>query len=70
PRLGVNEDPVTGSAHCELAPYWSARLGRDALRARQLSKRGGRVGCRVRGDRVLISGAAADYMVAEIHIGE
>lgn len=70
PKLGVNEDPVTGSAHCELAPYWRARLGRSKLRARQLSKRGGSVGCEVKGDRVLLSGTAVDFMVAEIHVEE
>lgn len=66
--LGVNEDPVTGSAHCELAHYWSHRLGSSVLRAHQLSKRGGRVGCEVKGDRVWLSGKAVDYMVAEIQV--
>lgn len=56
PGVGVDEDPVTGSAHCMLAPYWSARLGRDALLARQLSRRGGRLHCTRRGDRVLLAG--------------
>lgn len=68
PRLGVNEDPVTGSAHCELAPYWASRLGRDRLDARQLSSRGGRVRCEVRGDRVVLAGTAVDYLVGEIRI--
>ncbi len=68
PGVGINEDPVTGSAHCELAPYWSARLGRDVLKARQLSKRGGAVACEVRGDRVLLSGHAVTFMIAEISI--
>lgn len=66
PKLRVNEDPVTGSAHCQLAPYWSRRLGRQELRAKQLSKRGGTVVCEVAGERVFLSGRAADYMVAEI----
>lgn len=70
PKLGVNEDPVTGSAHCELAPYWSARLGRSELQARQLSRRGGSVGCTVRGERVLLSGSAVDFMTAEIELEE
>lgn len=69
PKLQVNEDPVTGSAHCELTPYWSQRLGRTLLTARQLSKRGGSIGCELRGDRVLLSGKGVDYMVAEILIG-
>jgi PhzF family phenazine biosynthesis protein len=56
PAHGVPEDPVTGSSFCTLAPYWAARLGRDVLRARQVSARGGDVRCQVRGDRVLIAG--------------
>jgi predicted PhzF superfamily epimerase YddE/YHI9 len=68
PGLRINEDPVTGSAHCELAPYWTARLGRNDLRATQRSKRGGTVWCEVRGDRVLLSGHAVDYMTADIVI--
>ncbi len=68
PKLGVDEDPVTGSAHCELAPFWAQRLGRDRLDARQVSHRGGRVGCEVRGERVLLSGNAVNYMVGEITI--
>lgn len=68
PRVGVPEDPVTGSAHCLLAPYWAARLGRDALRAFQCSRRGGEVGCTVRGDRVLLSGTARTFMTATLHL--
>lgn len=68
PKLGINEDPVTGSAHCELAPYWRSRLGRDTLQARQLSRRGGSLGCAVEGDRVLLSGKAVDFMIAEIRV--
>lgn len=68
PKLGVNEDPVTGSAHCELAPYWASRLGRSILKAQQLSARGGEVGCEVAGDRVILSGQAAHYMSAEIYL--
>lgn len=70
PKLGVNEDPVTGSAHCELAPYWSAQLGRSELKARQISRRGGSVGCVVEGERVLLSGKAVDFMTAEIRMEE
>ncbi|UJR78641.1 PhzF family phenazine biosynthesis protein [Sandaracinus amylolyticus] len=58
PRQGVPEDPVTGSAHCTLAPFWAARLGRTVLRARQVSARGGEMGCELRGDRVTLEGSA------------
>jgi len=58
PRFGVDEDPVTGSAHCTLTPYWAARLGRNDLRARQVSARSGEVACGLRGDRVLLAGHA------------
>jgi predicted PhzF superfamily epimerase YddE/YHI9 len=68
PKLGVNEDAVTGSAHCELAPYWSQCLGRPILKARQLSARGGDIGCEVAGDRVILSGQSAHYMSAEIFL--
>jgi len=65
PRWGVPEDPVTGSAHCALAPFWAERLGRSELRARQVSTRGGDVTCAVRGDRVALRGAAVTYLVGE-----
>ena len=68
PKLRVNEDPVTGSAHCELAPYWAKHLGKNQLSAYQLSKRGGRVDCEVKGDRVLLTGSCVDFMTAELHI--
>lgn len=68
PKLRINEDPVTGSAHCQLMPYWSDKLQRSQLKARQISKRGGVIHCEIRGDRVLMSGTAKDYMVAEISI--
>jgi PhzF family phenazine biosynthesis protein len=58
PRAGVAEDPVTGSAHCALGPYWQAKLGKDALVGRQLSARGGTVQVRVEGDRVKLGGTA------------
>lgn len=58
PAVGVDEDPVTGSAHCVLAPYWSVRLGRTALRARQISARGGDLRLALHGDRVTIAGHA------------
>lgn len=68
PSAGVPEDPVTGSAHCELAPYWADRLGKTELRARQLSKRGGEVGCKLVGDRVLLSGTAVTLMHTTIRL--
>ncbi len=68
PKCGVNEDPVTGSAHCELMPYWVARLGRNELSAAQLSKRGGMLQCTLSGKRVLISGKAVKYLEGTIEI--
>jgi PhzF family phenazine biosynthesis protein len=62
PKLSVNEDPVTGSAHCELAPYWANRLGYNKLIGKQLSQRTGIVQCEVIGDRVILLGNAVDYM--------
>ncbi len=69
PRAGVPEDPVTGSAHCTLAPYWSARLGKPRLIARQVSTRGGELRCEMAGDRVLISGGTVEYLRGEINVG-
>ena len=68
PGVGIDEDPVTGSAHCELAPYWSGRLGREHLRARQISDRGGEVLCEVSGSRVILRGAAVTFMQGQITI--
>jgi predicted PhzF superfamily epimerase YddE/YHI9 len=68
PRAGVPEDPVTGSAHCTLTPYWSAKLGKTSLIARQVSARGGDLRCELRGDRVAIAGNAAEYLRGEITI--
>ena len=68
PKLRVNEDPVTGSAHCEMAPYWAQRLGKTSLVARQLSRRSGIVACTVAGDRVELSGPAVDYMRGTIRV--
>ncbi|MEM9380872.1 MAG: PhzF family phenazine biosynthesis protein [Planctomycetota bacterium] len=62
PTLGVPEDPVTGSAHCQLMPYWAGRLGRRELVARQISRRGGRLGCTLDGDRVLLAGGGHVYL--------
>lgn len=66
PRVGVPEDPVTGSAHCILAPYWANVLGKEHLHAIQRSARGGKIECKVRGDRVLLRGGAVTYMQGEI----
>ncbi len=66
PKLGISEDPVTGSAHCTLAPYWAGRLGKRVLSARQVSKRGGRVACALKDERVLLSGSAVTFMEADI----
>ncbi len=68
PAGGVAEDPVTGSAHCTLIPYWSQRLGKTELNARQVSKRGGELRCSYRGDRVTIAGRAVLYLQGRIHI--
>ena len=66
PALGVPEDPVTGSAHCALAPWWAARLGRSALIGRQLSPRGGVVACEVVGARVRLAGTAVTTVVGQV----
>lgn len=68
PKFGVPEDPVTGSAHCELAPYWADRLGKNTLSAKQVSKRGGNLTCEVSDNRVLLSGGAVTFMEAEIFL--
>ena len=68
PGLGIDEDPVTGSAHTLLTPYWSERLGKPALRARQLSQREGLLTCRLQGDRVLLKGQAVTYLRGMIFI--
>lgn len=68
PKLGVPEDPVTGSLHCTLAPYWQTRLGKDSFTARQLSRRGGSLTCEIAGDRVKLGGGAVAFMEGEIFI--
>ena len=68
PRAGVNEDPVTGSAHTTLIPYWAERLGKNDLTARQLSTRGGDLFCRLEGDRVRIGGYAVTYFTGSLAI--
>ena len=70
PQVGIDEDPVTGSAHCTLAPYWAARLGKRRLVAHQVSARGGRLECEdlPERDAVRIAGRAAQYLAGEIEV--
>ncbi|HUJ03769.1 MAG TPA: PhzF family phenazine biosynthesis protein [Rhizomicrobium sp.] len=68
PDKGVPEDPVTGSAHCALTPYWAKRLGKKTLKARQVSPRGGDLVCTDDGGRAILSGPCALYMKGEIHV--
>lgn len=69
PARGVPEDPVTGSAHCTLIPYWAKRLNKTRLHALQVSPRGGELFCEERGDRVIIAGRAALYLEGTIRVG-
>jgi predicted PhzF superfamily epimerase YddE/YHI9 len=66
PGAGIPEDPVTGSSHCTLVPYWAARLQKNDLTAKQLSARGGDLLCELRGDRVVIAGHVVEYLRGEI----
>lgn len=68
PGVGVPEDPVTGSAHTVLTPYWASKLGKNTLNARQISERGGRLKCTLNGDRVLLGGMAVTYLEGEINV--
>ncbi|MBR4732511.1 MAG: PhzF family phenazine biosynthesis protein [Lachnospiraceae bacterium] len=68
PKLNINEDPVTGSVHCMITPYWIKRLGKSSLQAYQASKRGGKLICELRDNRVIISGRAAIFAVSELMI--
>jgi len=68
PKCGIPEDPVTGSAHTTMTPYWSKKLGRTGLTAKQLSKRSGDLLCEDLGERVKISGKAVPYLVGEIEV--
>ena len=68
PEVGVFEDPVTGSAHCNLIPYWAEKLGKTEMFARQISQRGGELFCELKGDRVKIGGNAVLYLKGEIHL--
>lgn len=68
PKFGIEEDPVTGSTHCELVPFWSQKTGRATFTARQVSRRGGTIHCRLQGDRVHLIGEAVDYLNGEIEL--
>jgi len=68
PAKGIPEDPVTGSAHCMLAPYWAQRLRKTVFQAFQASRRGGEVGCRLHGDRVELEGACVFYLEGMVEI--
>lgn len=68
PRQGINEDPVTGSAHCTLAPYWQQQLGKNTLSAEQISARRGTLSCQVNDQRIAISGQARCYLQGEIFL--
>lgn len=70
PALGVDEDPVTGSAQCTLGPYWAGRVGRNRLRSRQISDRGGEIACSVGPERVAIGGAVVTYLEGVVEVGE
>lgn len=68
PKLKVNEDPVTGSAHCMITPYWTKKLNKDSIHAYQASSRGGELLCRKEGNRIFISGQVALFSEAEIYL--
>ena len=68
PEAGIEEDPVTGSAHTMLTPYWANQLSKDELEAHQLSERGGKLNCRLENDRVYISGSSVIYFEGTISI--
>lgn len=68
PNAGIDEDPVTGSAHTTMTPYWAERLGKQELLARQISRRGGEVRCTMLGERVALAGKAVTYMEGVVRI--
>jgi predicted PhzF superfamily epimerase YddE/YHI9 len=70
PAKGVDEDPVTGGAHCMLAPFWAQRLGKQAFVARQASRRGGTVRCAVEGGRVRLEGGCMFYLEGEVELAD
>lgn len=69
PQVGINEDPVTGSAHCNLIPYWAEKLNKTRLHAFQISARRGELWCELKGERVLMVGKAVTYLKGEIFVG-
>jgi len=69
PRIGINEDPVTGAIHCSLIPYWADQLSKNEMFARQVSERGGELFCKLDGERVKIGGEAVLYLKGEIYVG-
>ena len=69
PKYAVNEDPVTGSAHTLMTPYWAQRLGKQELSARQISQREGILQCTLKGDRVLLEGQARTYLRGQVYLG-
>ena len=68
PGLGIPEDPVTGSIHCALTPYWSSVFNKNTLSAKQLSKRGGEIQCELLDDRVKLKGEVQLYMIGEVYL--
>jgi PhzF family phenazine biosynthesis protein len=70
PQAGIDEDPVTGSAHTTLTPFWAKRLGKRKMQAKQLSKRGGELTCVLSGDRIELSGEAVTYLSGEIELND
>lgn len=68
PQVGIDEDPVTGSAHCSLVPYWAARLHSSELEARQISARGGSLSCELRQGRVVMTGTAVTFMTGSVEL--
>ena len=68
PKIGIDEDPVTGSTHCMIAPYWAEKLGKNFIKARQVSSRGGTLHCKIFGDRVKISGNAALFAESNLYV--
>jgi predicted PhzF superfamily epimerase YddE/YHI9 len=70
PQVGIDEDPVTGSAHCALVPLWAEKLGKTELTAKQISRRGGELLCELKGDRVLLRGHAITFLRGQIEIAD
>ncbi|MBT5305111.1 MAG: PhzF family phenazine biosynthesis protein, partial [Candidatus Scalindua sp.] len=68
PKYGIDEDPVTGSAHTQLVPYWARKLDKATMKAKQVSEREGEIVCELRDDRVLISGKAVKFLEGRIEL--